>query len=485
MSIYRLRVSRFYLHGYFFIACLLPVLVANAQSSADTYRQDLVAVLEKVQKKFNIDIQLEDGLKDKKVEYADWRFTEQLATTLDNILKPLDLVYKQTSKDHYTVSSYEYYRRTDAAAKEHLNALLAAYPDAATFDKRKEELKKCIAAALGIRNFTNRTPLNAVLSKKKIFDGYTTENVAFESIPGYFVTGTLYRPVGVKGSCPVILNPQGHFYNEQEPSLAKDSGRYRADMQYRCAAFAKMGAIALSYDMYAWGESALMTGGMSFHETGFAAAIQTWNSIRSLDFLLSLPGADPKRVGVTGASGGGTQTFLLAALDERVTVSAPVVMVGASFYGGCPCESGLPIHADCNGRSTNNTEIAALIAPKPLIVVSDGDDWTRYVQGTDYPYLQKIYGYYGKSQNVESVYLPDEKHDYGISKREPVYKFFANALGLNLKAIQAKDGRINEEKITIVENKDLHVFNKDNPLPSNALRSHAAIVEAFNKAQEN
>ncbi|NCU04834.1 MAG: hypothetical protein GXC73_12690 [Chitinophagaceae bacterium] len=239
-----------------------------------------------------------------------------------------------------------------------------------------------------------------------------------------------------------------------------------------------MGAIALSYDMYAWGESAAMSGSMSYHDMSFAASIQTWNSIRALDFLLSLPNADKTRVGVTGASGGGTQAFLLAALDERVTVSVPVVMVSSAFYGGCACESGLPIHDGCNGHKTNNTEIAAMIAPKPLMVISDGDDWTVSVPGTDFPYLQKIFGMYGKKENVESVYLANEGHDYGLSKRIPAYKFLAKGLALNIATVTGKDGSINEKGISIQTNDELRVFSSF-PLPANALRSHDQIVEKF------
>ena len=371
-----------------------------------------------------------------------------------------------------------HYERSEAEGREHLDRLLRAYPNAKTFNERKAQLRKCIADALGINLSAERTPLNAIIREKKVMNGYTVENVAFESIPGYFVTGTLYRPLNGKGPFPVIANPHGHFYNEQDPSIAKDSSRYRADMQIRCAAFAKIGAIAFNYDMYSWGESVLMTGDPSHHHTGFASSIQTWNTIRVLDFLLSLPNADKKRVAVTGASGGGTQTFLAGALDDRVTVSVPVVMVSSSFDGGCECESGLPIHGECNGNSTNNAEIAATFAPKPLLVVSDGSDWTKSEPGTHYPYLKKIYGFYNKQQNVESVYLPNDQHDYGITKREPVYKFMAKHLGLNIKAITGKNG-IDESGITVQDHDELLVF-KDASLPANALKSHDEIVKSFN-----
>lgn len=375
------------------------------------------------------------------------------------------------------------YERSEEEGKQQLDQLLKAYPDAASFDKRKSELRQCIASALGIDLSAQKTPLNPIIRSKKVMNGYTVENVAFESIPGYLVTGTLYTPLKGKGPFAVIANPHGHFYNEHDTSIAKDSSRYRADMQIRCAAFAKMGAIAFNYDMYSWGESVLMSGSPSHHHTGFASSIQTWNTIRVLDFLLSLPNADKNRVAVTGASGGGTQTFLAAALDDRVKVSVPVVMVSSSYDGGCECESGMPIHAECNGNKTNNAEIAAMIAPKPLLIVGDGSDWTKSEPSIDYPYLKKVYGFYNKAGNVENVYLPNDQHDYGITKREPVYKFLAKHLGLNIKAIAGKNG-IDESDITIQDHDELLVFKND-PLPPTALRSHEDIVKSFNQVHKS
>lgn len=459
--------------------------VCQAQQPKEIYRKPLKEVLANVERTYHVKLVYNDKIvKDMNVNYATWQFTSDVRNTLDNILKPLYLIYHKSGKNTYEITQYEYYRRSEEEGKKHLNELLAAYPNAAAFNKRKEELRECILEALGIKKTAKRTPLNPIIRSKVVMDGYSVENVAFESIPGYFVAGTLYKPTQAKGTYPVILCPHGHFYNERDPSIAADSGRYRADMQYRCAGLAKMGAIVLNYDMYSWGESALQTGGYSFHETSFSSSIQTWNSIRALDFLLSLPGADKNRVGVTGASGGGTQTILVAALDDRVTVSIPVVMVSSSFYGGCQCESGLPIHDECDGHKTNNAEIAALVAPRPLLVISDGDDWTKSVPGTDFPYLKKIYNYYNKVSNVESVYLPKDKHDFGITKRVPMYKFFAKHLGLDLKAITGKNGGIDESSITIQKNRDELVFGKD-PLPANALRSHKDIMRVFKEVQGN
>lgn len=452
---------------------------ALAQQPSEVYKKKLGLVLAEVEMMFHVKINCDERLKNSEVQYASWRITSELGHTLDNILNPIGLGYREMGNNTYLISRYEYYRRSEIEGKAHLEELLTAFPDAIAFDKRKSALRKCMLAALGINQLAKRSALNPILRAKVKMEGYTVQNVAFESIPGYFVCGTLYLPDDSPKPFPVILSPNGHFYGADESMTGENSGRYGKDVQYRCAALAKMGAIVFNYDMYSWGESAVQSGGTSFHETGFSLALQTWNSMRALDFLLRLPNADKNRVAVTGASGGGTQSFLMAALDDRISVSVPVVMVSSSFYGGCPCESGLPIHDLCDGHKTNNAEIAAMIAPKPQLLISDGKDWTRSVPGTDYPYLKKIYGFYGKEANIENVHLSDEGHDYGYSKRVPVYTFLAKTLGLNLNAIKNKTGQIDESGCRIQKYTEMQVFTQNSVWPVQALKSHEAIQSAF------
>jgi len=206
-----------------------------------------------------------------------------------------------------------------------------------------------------------------------------------------------------------------------------------------------------------------------------ALKLQTINSIRSLDFLLSIPGVDPERVAVSGESGGGTQTFLLAALDDRVKVSVPVVMVSAYFFGGCVCESGMPIHKK-GEYQTNNVEIAALAAPRPMILISDGGDWTKNTPNVEFPFIQNIYSLYGKKDRLEAVHLPDEKHDFGPSKRKAMYAFIAKHLKLDLKAVTDSQGKIDEEPAKVLTQKELEVFNDAHPRPANAVMGDAAVM---------
>jgi dienelactone hydrolase len=242
-----------------------------------------------------------------------------------------------------------------------------------------------------------------------------------------------------------------------------------------------MGAVTFSYDMFDWGESRLQFAG-ELHRTGLASTMQTLNSLRAIDYLTSLPFVDGKRIGITGASGGGTQSFLAAALDDRITVSVPVVMVSSYFYGGCPCESGMPLHS-CGDPPTNNTEIAAMAAPRPMLVVSDGADWTQHVPEIEFPYLQKVYSLYGKQANVENVHLANEGHDYGASKRTPMYDFMARHLGLNIGAVKDKTGKIDESKVIIEKYDKLLVFGKNGKMPANALKTADEVWKCLKSLQ--
>jgi dienelactone hydrolase len=366
---------------------------------------------------------------------------------------------------------------TPKQGKAVLDAALVQFPGRSSWDVYARHARERIQQGAGLSPWPRRTPLSAVVRDRRTYDGYSVENVAFESVPGYLVTGNLYRPLASGAPHPAVLATHGHGRRIEKPEDYDTHARFSSGMQLRCANLARMGAVVLSVDMFAYGDSIQLVG-QDAHKQPLALTLQLWNAMRAVDFLLSLPGVDAQRVAVSGESGGGTQAFLLTALDPRIAVSVPVVMVSSHFFGGCPCESGRPVHRS-RDHFVSNAMIAALAAPRPMLVVSDGKDWTSEVPKVEYPFLQRIYGYYGAGADVVNVHLPDEGHDYGPSKRAAAYRFLAERLGLELRAVQGTDGTIDETRATVERAAALHVFNAEFPIPPHALHDAAAIERAL------
>jgi len=308
---------------------------------------------------------------------------------------------------------------TEKQGKEHLDSIRGMIRSSHQWDRREKAIRKQILEGTGLAGLKRSAKAPAVKTGAvHEMDGYRVTNLAIESEPGSWITGNLYEPTGQTGPFAGILCPHGHW------SDWSDYGRYRHDMQKRCAVFCRMGAVVFAYDMVGYGDNK-----QASHEDPLALQLQTRNSMRVVDYLVNRKDVDRKRIAVTGASGGGTQSFILAAVDDRVAVSVPVVQVSAHFFGGCVCESGMPIHKTSK-MQINNVEIAASIAPRPLLLVSDGADWTRNTEKVEYPFARYIYGLYGKENLVENAHFANGQHDYGFSKRQAVYRFLAKHLAL-------------------------------------------------------
>jgi pimeloyl-ACP methyl ester carboxylesterase len=352
---------------------------------------------------------------------------------------------------------------TEAEAAEKLAQFAGEYDNAAEWQARAERIRTGVLRGMKLERVPAACPLKPIRHSVRQEDGYTVENVAFESLPGFWVTGNLYLPADGKQPAAKIagvLCPHGHLTDN----------RMLEQTQKRCAALARMGAAVLAYDMIGYGEST-----QAPHRHSEALRLQTHNSRRAVDFLLSLGNVDEQRLAVTGESGGGTQSFVLAAVDPRIGVSVPVVMVSADFFGGCICESGMPIHKSTE-HETNNVEIAASIAPKPQLIISCGADWTKNVPRVEFPYMQRVYELMGTKDNIQNAHFADEQHDYGPSKRAAMYPFLARHLELDLARISDATGSIDESFAKIHDRADLLVFTPEHPRPKHALLDAELII---------
>ena len=425
---------------------ILPALLffgitAGAQTYETKYARPLSDILNDVSKRFGIRLKYNVDTTGLKLTYADFRVRPySLEETLNNILAPFDFKAVKQNDKLYKIKPYEYPRRQPEDGMKLIPYLSSLYGDKAAWEDRRDTLRKEVRERLGIDK------LLAVCSKEapeygktRKFDGYTVQNFRLKTANGHTVCGSIYAPKG-KGKHPLIICPNGHFAN----------GRYGEVQQQRLATLARMGAICVDYDLWGWGESADEVGSEA-HQTPEAHVMQALNGIRILDWMIQHKDVDKTRIGVNGGSGGGTQSVLLSVLDDRYTACCPVVSVSSWFDGGCPCESGMPIQL--SGGGTCNAELAAMFAPKPMMLVSDGGDWTSTTPELEYPYLQRIYGFYGATDNIKNIHLPKERHDFGPNKRNAVYKFFIETFNLDA-------SKLDESKVTIEDENALRFTPK-------------------------
>ena len=400
-----------------FLCAGLP-LMGTAQTYETQFERPVSEVMQDVQKRFGVKFKYNVDTVGKRLPYADFRVRPySIEMTLDNICKYFDWNWWKQSDNLYKIKPYEYPRRHEAEGKMMLDYLSGLYHNKAQWEARRDSLRKEVRQRLELDAFLDSCTLKPLLSKVRKHDGYTTQNICIELTPGQHLFGTIYASTK-KGKHALIVCPDGHW-----------PYRYRKDEQQRLGTLARMGAVCVDFDLYGWGESEKEVGAEA-HHTARAHVYQAACGYVLLDYMLkNRKDIDPERVGVMGGSGGGTHTVLLSLLDERVTASAPVVHLASHFDGGCPCESGKPVQLSAGG--TCEPELAAVMAPKPMLIVSDGGDWTSSVPTLEFPYLQRIYGFYGAQDKVRNVHLPGERHDFKENKRQAVYDFFIDVFGLD------------------------------------------------------
>jgi len=321
----------------------------------------------------------------------------------------------------------------------------------ADWARRAERVRRQILVSQGLWPMPSKTPLNAVIHGKIDRGEYTVEKVYFESAPGFFVTGNLYRPKNITGKAPGVLFAHGHWANarlsestdaELRRELADGEERFeqggRSRFQSMCVQLVRMGCVVWQWDMLS-DSDAVQFSKQIVH--GFAKqrpemnttenwglyspqaeahlqsimGLQTLNAVRSLDFVLSLPEVDPDRVAITGASGGGTQTMILAGIDPRVTLSFPAVMVSTAMQGGCTCENSSLLRVD-----TGNIEFAGLFAPKPQGMTC-ANDWTKEMSTKGFPELKQLYSLLGSPNNVMLKRGEHFPHNYNAVSRSAFY----------------------------------------------------------------
>jgi hypothetical protein len=367
------------------------------------------------------------------------------------------------------------------------------------WEAEAQKIRERVLVSQGLWPLPPKTPLNAVIHGKIDRDGYTVEKVYFQSHPGHYVTGNLYRPKESNSKHAAVLCPHGHWTNgrfydagegvagergaaEQIKSGAEkfESGA-RYPLQARCVTLARMGCTVFFYDMVGYADSKGID-----HRSGLTDAeaelrlqnhmgLQTWNSIRALDFVCSLPEVDDKRIGVTGASGGGTQTFMLCGIDPRPAAAFPAVMVSVDMQGGCVCEN-----ADYLRIGINNIALASLFAPKPM-AMSGADDWTIDIEKKGLPEMKQVWSLYGKADNVHAKAFPQFKHNYNQVAREMMYGWFNEHLKLGQTA------PIVEKDFKPVPPKELSVWNDEHPVPKdvkNAAQLREYLTEVSKKQWE-
>ena len=331
---------------------------------------------------------------------------------------------------------------------------MPAYHTLAEWESHKQKLRAQILFAAGLTPMPEKNPLHPVVFGRIERSDYSIEKVYLETLPGYYLGGNLYNPRGRAGRFPGVLAPHGHWdYGrlEHQPLIS---------VPLRCINLAKQGYVAFSYDMVGYNDTIQTPhdfGGPREQLWGFGPlGLQLWNSIRALDFLESLADVDPQRLAVTGESGGGTQTFLLAAVDDRVKYDAPVNMISAIMQGGGQCENAPGLRVD-----TFNVEIGAMMAPRTMLMVAATGDWTRNTPREEYPAIRSIYELYDRAADLEMVQI-DAPHNYNQASREAMYSFFGKRILGEPKEVKEATG-IHVEKL-----QDMLVWHNRH-LPPNAL----------------
>jgi dienelactone hydrolase len=308
---------------------------------------------------------------------------------------------------------------------------LAAIPRSQTAreaDQRREPLRRKLEDSLGVARLPWPPALRPRVVGSLRYKRYRIEKVVYESLPGVLVPAHLYLPEGAERPAPAILFYPGHWWPDSKA---------RPDFQAFCINMARLGFVVLSFDPFGQGErgvssrdhrrtEALLVG---VAQQGFAE----YETRCALEYLLSRQEVDPKRVGITGASGGGYNTWITAALDDRIAAAVPVVGTSEFFEQIRVCRPLDWYHAaeHCHFvpgliRYANNHELLAMAAPKPILIVAASQDQSFPLAGVREvaDYGRSLYKSYGADEKIGLVVDEAEGHGYQRIKREAAYGWF-------------------------------------------------------------
>jgi cephalosporin-C deacetylase-like acetyl esterase len=344
--------------------------------------------------------------------------------------------------------------------------------------KRKQYLDEYYYM-LGLSPMPEKTPLRPVITATNKYDGYIVENLHYQSRPGLYVTGNLYRPAEAKKGekLPAVFYVCGH----------SGRGRNGNKVAYQSHGiwFARHGYVCLVVDSLQLGEIAATHHGTYRMDRwwwlarGYTpAGVEAWNGIRGIDYLTSRDDVDAKRIAVTGISGGGAATFWIAAADERVAVAVPVSgMADLDSYVGNRVING---HCDCmflyNTFRWPWTRIASLVAPRPMLFVNSDNDAIFPMDANERitNRLERLYSHHEASDRFETV-VSVGGHAYRADIRKAAYRFINAHLKGDAREITDSEVDIvsegsNPGKYAIAP-EELRVFPTDADLPRDELNT--------------
>ncbi|WP_197355867.1 acetylxylan esterase [Aureliella helgolandensis] len=358
---------------------------------------------------------------------------------------------------------------------------------------RASQLREQLQVSLGLMPMIELDPVEPQIYGAIARPGYTIEKVTFDSLPGLKVTGNLYRPEKIAANTlvPAVLSPHGHwdsarFYQaspkEINSLLAQGAERFEHaaenHIQARCVQLARMGCIVFHWDMLGYCDSQqismdrahrfakqpvesevnddgwLLFSPLAESHTQSVLGLQTLAIMRAVDMLLTLPEVDSQRIAITGASGGGTQSFLGAAIDQRISLAFPAVMVSTGMQGGCTCEN-----CSLLRTGTGNVEMAGLIAPRPLGLTA-ANDWTKTMPTDGFPQLRSLYKLFGKESNVALFANVHFNHNFNHVSRTAMYGWINQHFNLGLET------PVLESDFPLAYRDELTVWDAEHPAPA-------------------